>query len=206
METMFLCRFFNLLFCLSDQNQIAYFSVKGFDPLIIAGLFVVSAADQQGRTVHCLDSLDCCIRVGSLGIVVVCNSVFLCHIFDSVCNCGKLTDALSDAFHGNTVIICHGNCCHNVLKVMFSKQFQVCGIYHFDLFCTVFENDLISIQINTFFQFTFTGEVDNSRNQMLSEFTENFILIVQYTDILCSLILCDQFFYTDVFFHCMMAV
>ena len=89
---------------------------------------------------------------------------------------------------------------------MFSKQFQVCGIYHFDLFCTVFENDLISVQINTFFQFTFTGEVDNSRNQMLSEFTENFILIVQYTDILCSLILCDQFFYTYLFFHCMMAV
>ena len=66
MKTVLLSCSLNFLFRLTNKYQIPYFAVKCLDPLIIAGFLIISAADQKSRTVHCLDSLNSRIRVGSL--------------------------------------------------------------------------------------------------------------------------------------------
>ena len=150
-----LCRFFDLLSCLSDQYKITHFAVKSIQPFIVAGAFVITAADQKGRTVHRLDALDRSIRVGSLGIVVISDTIFLCDIFNSVFYCCKLTDALTDTLYRHACIVCHCNCCHHILKVMLSQKFQFSCMYERNLrFCGL-EYDQISVQINSLVKFPY---------------------------------------------------
>mgnify|MGYP007055163255 CR=1 FL=1 len=206
METMFLSSFFDFLLCLTDQHQITYLSVKCLNPFIITGLFIITAADQKCRTVHCLDSFNCRIRVSSFGIIIIYNAFFLCHIFDSVCNSCKFTDALTDAVQGYSIVVSHCNCGHNVLKIVFSKKLQIFCLNYFDFFFSVLQDDFISIQINSLIQFTSAGEIYHSWSQMFSKLTQNLIFIIQHAYIFCTLILSDQFFHTYILFHCMMTV
>ncbi len=95
--------------CLTDQYQITYLSVKCINPFIITGIFIITTADQKCWTVHCLNAFNCSIRISSLGIIIIYNTIFLCYIFDSMCNSSKFTDALTDAVHRNSIVVSHCN-------------------------------------------------------------------------------------------------
>jgi len=44
-DTMFLCALSDLISCLANEDEIADFSVKVLDPLVILGMLVISACD-----------------------------------------------------------------------------------------------------------------------------------------------------------------
>ena len=79
-------------------------------------------------------------------------------------------------------------------------------MYYRNLLFFCFQDDLIPIQINTLFQHTLTGEIYGLWNNLLTKFTKNRIFIIKNTVIIRSLILNDQFFDSDIFFHCMVTV
>lgn len=47
MKSALCCFFLNLLFCSTDQYQIADFSIKALDPFMETGLFIISTTDQD---------------------------------------------------------------------------------------------------------------------------------------------------------------
>lgn len=49
MKSALCCFFLNLLFCSTDQYQIADFSIKALDPFMEIGLFIISTTDQDRR-------------------------------------------------------------------------------------------------------------------------------------------------------------
>ena len=111
-------RFCNLLLCGAQKNQTLYFSIKGTDPFLIGGTLVVTAADEPGGPVHRLNAFDRRIRVGSLGIIIISNTVFLRHILDPVFHRMEAEQCITDLFQADTIGQSHGNCRHNVFKVM----------------------------------------------------------------------------------------
>ena len=99
---MFLRALSDLISRLTDENEIADFSVKTLDPLVVLGMLIISARDQKCRSRHRLDSLDRCIRVCSLGVVIISNAETFSHILNPVLDCLEFLARLADHIHRDT--------------------------------------------------------------------------------------------------------
>ena len=117
---MFLRTFRNLFLRLTDQHEFLHLAVKTLNPLIIFRLFVITSTDQQCRTVHRADSLDCRIRVCSLGIIVKLHAAFFCHILNSMLDCLETFQHFHNFIHRYAKAYRHSDCRHDILIIVFS--------------------------------------------------------------------------------------
>ncbi len=167
--------------------------------------FVISAADQKCRTVHCLNALDCCIRIGSLGIIVICNTVFLCYIFNTMLHCREM--------HRYSYGCCpyqhhiHNkpwHCCHYILKLCVPRSFSSSVLTDCFFSFHLVRRIMSSIQINSLFQFTLTEKYTTFGITFFPN-SEPHPHNSAHNNIFC-LILCDHSLHTDILFHRMMTV
>ena len=146
LKAAFFCGLGDLLSRCSEKNQAFYFSVEGIDPLFIGRTFVVAAADEPGGPVHGLNALDSCIRVGSLGIVIVGNTIFFRHILDPVLHRMEANQCIADLLQADAVGQRHGNCRHDVLEVMKAQKVQLVGIADlYGFFAVIVENRAVFV-------------------------------------------------------------
>ena len=119
---MFLCTLGDLVSRLSDENEITDFSIKALDPLVILRMFVISSCDEECRSRHRLDSLNRCIRVCSLGVIIIRNAETLSYILDPVFDSLELLTCLADHIHRHTQLHRDRNRCHHILVVVSSDD------------------------------------------------------------------------------------
>ena len=82
-----------LSFVAPIRTQFLNLSIKCIDPLIVnSEPLSYPPPSSTVRTVHCLDSLDRSIWIGSFGIIVINNTVLFCHIFDTMFYTFKCTN------------------------------------------------------------------------------------------------------------------
>ena len=112
------CTLCDLIPGLTDQHQIFYLTVKCLNPLIVSGLFIITACDQQSRTWHGADRLDRCVWISSLGIVIIFHAGALQYKLNPVFYCLELVRHLHDRLHRNTHRTADGNGGHHILIVM----------------------------------------------------------------------------------------
>jgi len=159
MKSEFLSRLCDLFSCSSDQNQLFDLSVKRIDPFIICRIFIISSTDQYRWAVHCLDSLDRSIRVRSLGIIIINNAVFFCHKFNPMLYSLKFLQGLSDDLNRYSISCCHRCCCHRIFMIMRTENIQFIDCTDLCLFTIQAQHDLLSVQIDSLFQYTLAAEI-----------------------------------------------
>ena len=79
-------------------------------------------------------------------------------------------------------------------------------MYKRNFFTLQLKYDQITIQIDSLVKLPYTGKINRFRNNILTEFAQYRILIIQNAEILRFLIFDDQFLDADIFLHCMMTI
>ena len=145
------CSLCDLFLCLSQKNQVSYLSDKGINPFLIRRILIISAAYQQRWPIHGLNALNCCIWVRSLGVIIINNTIYFGHIFNTVLYRLDPYQYVTDIFQTDAVGQSHSYCCADILIIMSSRQIQFLHTADGHDTGTIVVFDHLSIQVNALF-------------------------------------------------------
>ena len=146
---MLLCALRNLIPGLSYKHQISHLALKLGYPLIVFAVFIIAARNEKGGARHGPECLDGCIRIGTLGIVIISDSGAFPYELDSVLHRMEPLNDPCNIRHGNSHL--QGNGCrrHGVLIIMPTQKLHVMNIDHNGLTAVLAVHDVIPVHAET---------------------------------------------------------
>ena len=205
---MLFCTLGNLIPGLSYEHQVSDLALKFSHPFIVPAVLVIASGDEKSGTRHGSQGLDSCIRVGSLGVVVIPDP-------------GALPDELYPVFHGMECLndpcnVRHWNAhfqgngcgCHDILIVMAAQELHIMDIDHNGLAAVLAVHNVIPVHAETILQLLPAGKPDDPglKLRILAELPENRVAVVEHHRILLCLVQGNAFLNPDVILHGAVAV